>query len=212
MTRLISFALSLLLLTTSANACLHQSTPSSDGPGHDASEFPQILDQMKSLSFVKTYCAFTSTDKQFARDLFNSAARSYSGEDKQTLARLSIMIPDIRENVAYVAANGEIREVDDEWESIGVMRVIEHMLVRFPETKSVLTSEVLAETENLFQRALEAVSAGENRSDSEIQKARETIADYERKTKALLDKIQTLGDPRRHYRAMRQELELQLRK
>lgn len=208
MKRLSSLALSVFLFSTPALSCLDDVRGELDGSGKVFAETVEALD---NKTFRESYCALSAADQTVALRLFDSAFRNHEGNDRATLARLSIMIPDIRENVAFVAQNGEIREVDDEWESIGIMRLIEHMQVRFPSTKSVLSDSYVRETEALFDAAFEAVTAKEEQSDNEITQSRQTIADYERKIKDLMDRIQSLRDVRHKYRSMRQELELQIR-
>lgn len=208
MKRLSFFALSLILFSTPALSCLDTVRAELNDSGK---VFAETLEALDNKTFLKSYCALTAADQSVALRLFDSAFRDHEGDDRATLARLSVMIPDIRENVAFVAKNGEIREVDDEWESIGIMRLIEHMQVRFPATKSVLSESYVSETEALFDAAFEAVVAKEERSDNEITRSRQDIANHERKIKDLMDHIQSLRDVRHKYRSMRQELELQIR-
>nr|WP_321444578.1 hypothetical protein [uncultured Cohaesibacter sp.] len=208
MKRLLPLVLSLFLFSTPALSCLDEDvTQSADAGG----AFAKTLRAFDNDTFLKSYCALSEDDQTFALLLFGSAYGDYEGDDRATLARLSIMIPDIRENVAFVAKHGEIREVDDEWESIGLLRIVEHMQARFPQTKSVLTDAYVKQTETLFAAALKAVASREGQSDTKIIEARQAIAEHERQIRDLMDHIQSLRDELRKYRTMRHELELQVR-
>lgn len=211
MKRLLIFALSLLPIATPALSCLDDLSSLEEVPKEVVTDFSVALDGLNNKAFRKKFCAFEAGDKQLSLRLFGSASHAVEGKERATLVRLSIMIPDIRENVVHVSQTGEIREVDDEWESIGIMRLIEHMVVRFPTSKSILSEAYIAETQALFDAALEAVAAREDKSDEEITLARQAISAHEREIKELMGQIQALRDKRRKYRTMRQELELQVR-
>ncbi|WP_394704373.1 hypothetical protein [uncultured Cohaesibacter sp.] len=197
-----------LSLTISAFACLDEGNPAPDRVD-DAlyALFLADLEEMGMDNFVTRFCELDTEDRTLAIEIFGSAQKQETPEDQFTLLRMAIMVPDISENVAWVAKNARIREEGDDWESISIKRFVSHVRTRFSQTQTVLNDDYLAKMDALYQAALEAVQNKEQAADQDIEKAKAEIDAYEKKIADLKWKIEGLKDERREYRVMRQTLE-----
>ncbi len=198
----------LLSLTASAFACLDEGNPAPDRVD-DAlyGRFVADLEKMGMENFVTRFCTLNANDRALAIAIFGSAEKQDNPEDQFTLLRMAIMVPDISENVAWVAKNARIREEGDDWESISIKRFVSHVRTRFPQTQTILDDEYLAKMNALYQAAVEAVKKKEQAADQEIEKAKAEIEAYEKKISDMKWEIEGLKDERREYRVMRQTLE-----
>ena len=196
------------LSTLSVQACLNESNPASEIVADDLyRQFSTDLEAMGMETFVARYCALLPKDRVTAIRIFGSAYEGLNKEDSFTLLRMAIMVPDIEENVAWVAGHARIREEGDDWESVSIKRFVSHVLGRFPATREVLDAGYMERIDQLFEAAVSAIRAKETAADKNIDQAGAQIADYEDKIKELSWKIEALKDERREYRVMRQTLE-----
>ncbi len=202
-------SLSIFLLSTfSAFACLDQQNPAPNQVS-DAL-YVHFVDELKAMQmepFVVRYCGLTAADRTLALRIFGSAYEGKEEEEQFTLLRMAIMVPDIAENVTWVAQNARIREDGEDWESVSIKRFVKHVRTRFPASQTVLDDAYIASVNALYKSAVEAIHSNESAADRKISQANKQIADYEKKINELKWQIEALKDERRDYLVMRQTLE-----
>ena len=195
-------------LTASAFACPDDRNPApSEVSDSLYANFMEELNSMGMQSFTDRYCALNADERALAVRIFGSAYENKNKDDRYTLLRMAIMVPDIAENVAWVAENARIREEGDDWESVSIKRFVSHVRNRFPKTRSVLDDAYLTQMDELYQRALDALRQKEQDAEHRIDQAETTITDYEKQIEELRWKIEKIKDERRDYRVMLQALE-----
>lgn len=202
----------LLLLSLPAKACPDAAgLVDRDIDEQVAHSFVDDMEAMKLGEFVTRFCALDGDDRAFTASIYGAAFSGLELAERQTLVRMAIIAQSMAAHVSYVAEAGELRSVDDEWESTAILRFLHHLQAQFPATRALLDESYEANMEELFQKALDHVRRREMGEDQKIQKARDRIAELERQKANLLDRIEEMKDERLKFRGMRQELEAQSR-
>lgn len=204
------FLLFLAFLPVPAQACLDEGNPAPVIIGEAAFiSFKDNLTAMKRADFVERYCRLEKEDRALAIRIFDSAATKKSNEDRMTLLRMAIMVPDIEENLRWVAENGRVREEGEGWESVAIRRFVMNVRMRFPQTQSVLDKAYLGKIELIYAAALGAIREKEIKADQQISSAKDKIAEYERKQAKLRYDIEQYRQERRLSHVMQHQLESQ---
>lgn len=195
-------------LTLPAMSCPDEIDLSDVKPEQTASSFENNLKDMQNPGFVKSYCSLSPSEQDFAIQIYDSAYEGLDAERAQTLARMAIMIPDIEENLAYVAQNGIIREVDDSLESIAATRFTSMVRQQFPQTSTVLDDAYLAKLDALYEQAYTLIAGRELAANKQIDDAKDEIARLEKKISDLKEQISDSREDGRAQRMLLHELEL----
>lgn len=200
------------LCCLSAQACLDADALVSEGV--DRATAQALLSDMKAMKlgeFTDRFCSMDYEHRIFTTKIYGAAYSELEAADRQTLLRMAIIAQGMAAHVAYIADFGELKVVDDEWESTAILRFLQYLRTQFPATKSLLDEAYMTRMEALFQKALDHVKSREQEEDRKIDEARNKIADLENQKAHLLDAIEAMKDKRLGFRGMRQELEAQTR-
>lgn len=176
-----------------------------------ARAFIDDMEAMKLGEFVARFCAMDKKHQILAVRIYDTTFSTLEAEDRQTLLRMAIIAQSMAAHVAYIVEHGELRSVDDEWESTAILRFLHYLRTRFPTTKSLLDEAYMTRMDKQFQKALNHVKKREQEEDHKISNARDRITELEKQKTELLDAIEGIKEERLKFRGMRQELEAHTR-
>lgn len=182
------------------------------GPTSEFIEVFALLSDEVTEDFLARFLALEAADAEMTLAIFNAGFdEALSERDRGKLLRGSIMIPDIYENVRYVAQTGDIREVDGRMEGTGILRFVGWVVEDFPQTRAVLDEAFFQEASAAYEAAALAIeergararaSAAEAREiSSEARASAERDAEFTRqlrieieRMRAFTQQLQTLVD------------------
>ena len=171
--------------------------------------FQDQLEAMDNASFVERFCSLAPEEKGFAIRIYQSAYEGLEPDRQQHLLRASIMVPDIEQNLKWVAENGTMQQEDEgEWESIGIARFVKNLRLQFPDVYAVLDDAYFDKIRSTYRKAHDLIVQRENDAARKVSNARDEIKAMEKKISELRSAINGYKEDLRNQRVIRHELEL----
>lgn len=160
-----------------------------------------LLRESQYLDFLERFEELNPEDRAFAVAIYLGGLPD--AEDDRSRARLlrgAIMIPDIRENVAFVVENGYVREdADGTRESTNILWFLEMVIEDYPTLQtSVLDLDFIRDTRQLYQNGEDVLRERLAEAQQELAEAQaelERSLETGRRLDALIAQMSSLVEP-----------------